>query len=41
MYNFFVAFMGVFYAGQATAIVFMFSSSTKPQDDRSYRIFHN
>ena len=27
MYDFFVAFMGVFYAGQATAIIFMFSSS--------------
>lgn len=28
MYNFFVAFLGVFYAGQATAQVFMFSTST-------------
>lgn len=29
MYNFFVAFLGVFYAGQATAQVFMFSTSKR------------
>lgn len=27
MYNFFVAFLGVFYSGQATAIMFQFSTS--------------
>jgi ATP-binding cassette subfamily B (MDR/TAP) protein 1 len=30
MYNFFVAFMGVFFCGQATAQMFQFSTSQFP-----------